>query len=100
MSTKLEKLIREIRTLQAERDLARSIAHDRGIDAGELEAEIKELRDLDETWAETVEEWKDLYKLLEAQNRQLREALQQIVEGPEVGLSMVAMARRALEDKP
>lgn len=75
MSTNLQKLIREIRSLQAERDLARSIAHARGLDVSELEA----------------------------QNRRLREVvggLMGYMPLTDYGIKLKEEARRALEPKP
>ena len=45
-----------------------------------LLAEVKKLRDEAESWAETVEEWKDLHKLSERRNCRMGEALVYIAD--------------------
>ena len=63
-------------------------------------AQNRELRDEAESWAETVEEWKDLHKLSEGRNRRLREALVYIADHSLHPDLASGRASHALEEKP
>ena len=63
-----------------------------------LLTENAELRDEAESWAETVEEWKDLHKLSEGRNCRMREALEEIQSKNYNISSARELARRALKE--